>query len=94
MSAQVVIWRHAFRNALIPLVTIIAISISSVFSGALITETLFAYPGVGRLIYSSIMGNDFNVAMVSFVISVSMVLLFNLFADLLYGFVDPRISYK
>ena len=89
-----VIWRHAFRNALIPLVTIIAISISSVFSGALITETLFAYPGVGRLIYSSIMGNDFNVAMVSFVISVSMVLLFNLFADLLYGFVDPRISYK
>ncbi len=94
MSAQVVIWRHGFRNALIPLVTIIAISFSSIFSGALITETLFAYPGVGRLIYSSIMGNDFNVAMISFVISVSMVLFMNLVADLLYGVVDPRISYK
>lgn len=94
MSAQVVIWQHGFRNALIPLVTIIAISFSSIFSGALITETLFAYPGVGRLIYSSIMGNDFNVAMISFVISVSMVLFMNLVADLLYGVVDPRISYK
>lgn len=94
MSNQVVIWRHGFRNALIPLATIIAISISSIFSGALITESLFAYPGVGRLIYSSIMGNDFNVAMVSFVLSVAMVLIFNLLADILYGFIDPRISFK
>ncbi len=94
LTRQVVIWQHGFRNALIPLVTIIAISLSSIFSGALITETLFAYPGVGRLIYSSVMGNDFNVAMVSFIISVSMVLIMNLVADLLYGVVDPRISYK
>ena len=94
MSNQVVIWKHGFRNALIPLVTIIAISISSIFSGALITETLFAYPGVGRLLYTAIIGNDFNVAMVSFIISVSMVLIMNLAADLLYGVVDPRISYK
>lgn len=94
LTRSVVVWRHGFRNALIPLITIVALSLSSVFSGALITETLFAYPGVGRLIYSSIMGNDYNVAMVSFVISVSMVLLMNLVADLLYGVVDPRVSYK
>ncbi len=94
LSAKVVIWKHGFRNALIPLITIVALSLSSIFSGALITETLFAYPGVGRLIYSSIMGNDYNVAMVSFVISVSMVLLMNLLADLLYGVVDPRVSYN
>lgn len=94
LSNNVVIWKHGFRNALISLVTVVAISISSIFSGALITETLFAYPGVGRLLYSSITGNDFNVAMVSFNISVSMVLLMNLAADLLYGVVDPRISYK
>lgn len=94
LSAQVVIWRHGFRNALIPLITIVALSLSSIFSGALITESLFAYPGVGRLLYSSIMGNDFNVAMISFMISVSMVLLMNLAADLLYGVVDPRVSYK
>ncbi len=94
LANQVVIWRHGFRNALVPLVTIVAISFSSIFSGALITETLFAYPGVGRLIYSSIIGNDYNVAMISFVISVSMVLLFSLVADILYGVIDPRISYK
>ena len=94
LTSQVVIWKHGFRNALIPLITVVALSISSIFSGALITETLFAYPGVGRLIYSSIIGNDFNVAMVSFVISVSMVLIMNLIADLLYGVVDPRVSYN
>lgn len=94
MSENVVVWRHGFRNALIPLITITAISVSSVFSGALITETLFAYPGVGRLIYTSIMGNDFNVAMIAFIISIAMVLIMNLVADLLYGVADPRISYK
>lgn len=94
LSNQVVIWKHGFRNALIPLITIVALSLSSIFSGALITESLFAYPGIGRLLYSSIMGNDFNVAMISFMISVSMVLLMNLAADLLYGVVDPRVSYK
>lgn len=94
MSEKVVIWKHGFRNALIPLITIVAISFSSVFSGALITESLFAYPGVGRLIYTSIIGNDFNVAMISFIISIAMVLVMNLVADLLYGAADPRISYK
>lgn len=94
LRSQVVIWRHGFRNALIPLITVVALSLSSIFSGALITETLFAYPGAGRLIYSSIMANDFNVAMVSFIISVSMVLLMSLVADILYGVVDPRVAYK
>ena len=94
LSSYVVIWNHGFRNALIPLVTVVALSLSSIFSGALITESLFAYPGVGRLLYSSIMGNDFNVAMISFMISVSMVLIMSLVADLLYGVIDPRVSYK
>ncbi len=94
LPENIVIWRHGFRNALIPLITIIALSFSSIFSGALITESLFAYPGVGRLLYTSIIGNDFNVAMISFIISITMVLVMNLVADLLYGVVDPRISYK
>lgn len=93
LSRQIVIWRHAFRNALIPLITILALSISSIFSGAIITETVFAYQGVGKLTYDSIIGNDFNVAMVSFIISVAMVLIMNLVADILYGVADPRISY-
>lgn len=94
LSMSKVVWAHGFRNALIPLITILALSFSSLFSGALITETVFAYQGVGKLVYDSIMGNDFNVAMVSFIISVAMVLFFNLVADILYGVVDPRISYK
>lgn len=94
LSENIVIWTHGFRNALIPLITIVTISLSSVFSGALITETLFAYPGVGRLIYSSIIGNDFNVAMISFIISIAMVLIMSLIADILYGVADPRITYS
>lgn len=94
LPRQIIIWRHAFRNALIPLITILALSISSIFSGAIITETVFAYQGVGKLTYDSIIGNDFNVAMVSFIISVAMVLVMNLVADLLYGVADPRISYS
>lgn len=89
-----VVMNHAFRNALLPLITILALSLGSVFSGATITETVFAYQGVGKLVYDSIIANDFNVAMVSFMISVSMVLFFNLIADILYGFADPRISYS
>ncbi|WP_347356611.1 ABC transporter permease [Bdellovibrio sp.] len=94
LSRSTVIWQHGFRNALIPLITILALSFSGLFSGAILTETVFAYQGVGKLVYDSIIGNDYNVAMISFVISVSMVLLMNLVADILYGFADPRISYQ
>jgi peptide/nickel transport system permease protein len=94
LERKIVIWKHGFRNALIPLITIIALSFSGLFSGAILTETVFAYQGVGKLVYDSIMANDYNVAMISFIISVSMVLLMNLLADILYGFADPRISYN
>ncbi len=94
LNYRTVVFQHGFRNALIPLITIVAISFSSLFSGALITETVFAYQGVGKLVYDSIIGNDFNVAMVSFMISVIAVLVMNLVADILYGIVDPRISYS
>ena len=85
---------HGFRNALIPLITIVALSFSTLFSGAIITETVFAYDGVGRLVFLSIQRNDFNVAMIAFMISVSWVLLMNFVADLLYGLADPRITYS
>lgn len=91
---RMVLWKHAFRNALIPLITIAALSISGIFSGAILTETVFSYQGVGKLVYDSIIANDYNVAMIAFIISVSSVLLMNLVADLLYGFADPRITYS
>lgn len=94
LSRQTVTWKHGFRNALIPLITVLAISFSSLFSGAILTETVFNYQGIGKLVYESIISNDFNVAMIAFVISVSMVLLMSLIADILYGVADPRISYK
>jgi len=94
LSRNAVIWKHGFRNALLPLITIVTLSLSGIFGGALITETVFAYQGVGKLVYDSIIGNDFNVAMVSFIISVTMVLIMNLLADIFYGFADPRISFK
>lgn len=92
LSRVVVIWQHGFRNALLSLITMVTLSFSGVFSGATITETVFAYQGVGKLVYDSIIANDFNVAMISFMISVSMVLIFNLIADIMYSFADPRIS--
>jgi len=94
LSRSVVIIRHGLRNALLPLVTLVALSISGIFSGAVIIETLFSYQGVGKLVFDSISGNDFNVAMVSFLISIGMVLVMNLVADILYAYVDPRIEYK
>ncbi|MBN1983792.1 MAG: ABC transporter permease [Chitinivibrionales bacterium] len=89
-----VLFVHALKNALIPLITIVSLSVAFIFAGAIITETVFAYQGIGKLVYDSIVANDFNVAMVSFMLTIVMVLFFNLVADILYGVVDPRISYK
>jgi peptide/nickel transport system permease protein len=87
-----VVWKHGFRNALLSIITMVALALSQVFSGAVITETIFSYQGVGKLLFDSIQSNDYNVAMVSLMISVSMVLIFNLIADVAYSFADPRIK--
>ncbi len=85
---------HALRNALIPVVTVLALSFGSLFSGALVTETMFAYPGMGKLIYDAILGNDFNLALAGLLLATAMVLIGNLGADLAYAAIDPRISYR
>ncbi len=89
-----VVVRHVLRNALLPVVTIIALSFGTLFSGALITETMFAYPGMGKLIYDSVMGNDFNMALVALLFATLVTLLANLAADIAYAWLDPRISYS
>jgi peptide/nickel transport system permease protein len=89
-----VVWRHALRNALIPTVTILALECGTLLSGALITETMFAYLGMGKLIFDSILANDFNVALVGLLFACSVTLLLNLIADILYAALDPRISYR
>jgi peptide/nickel transport system permease protein len=88
-----VVWRHALRNALIPVVTVLALDFGALFSGALITETVFSYPGMGKLIYDAILGNDFNLALVGLLFATLLTLVGNLLADLAYAKLDPRISY-
>ncbi len=83
---------HALRNALVPVVTVMALSFGGLFSGALVTETMFAYPGMGKLIFDSIMGNDYNLALVALLFATILTLVGNLIADLAYVALDPRIG--
>jgi peptide/nickel transport system permease protein len=79
---------------MIPVVTVVALHFGALFSGALVVETMFAYLGMGKLIYDSIIGNDFNVALVGLLFATLLTLLSNLGADVLYAWLDPRISYE
>jgi peptide/nickel transport system permease protein len=94
MNERVVILKHVVRNALIPVVTLVALQMPAVFGGAIVTEQIFRIPGIGSLLISAILANDTPVIMaVTFVFS-CLVVLFNLIADLLYGWLDPRITYR
>jgi peptide/nickel transport system permease protein len=94
LSEQVTVVKHVVRNALIPVVTLLALQIPTVFGGAIITEQIFRVPGIGSLLISSILANDTPVVMaITFVFS-ALVVLSNLVADILYGWLDPRISYR
>jgi peptide/nickel transport system permease protein len=87
-----VLWRHAFANALAPVLTILALSFGGLFSGALITETMFAWPGMGKAIYQAILDNDYNLALVGLLLATFATIVGNLLADLAYAWVDPRVS--
>lgn len=91
-SERVVLWRHAFSNALAPVLTILALSFGGLVSGALITETMFAWPGMGKAIYQAILENDYNVALFGLLIATAATIAGNLLADLAYAWVDPRVS--
>ena len=94
LSEGTTVVKHVVRNALIPVVTLIALQIPAIFTGAVITEQIFRIPGVGSLLIASILANDTPVIMaITFVFS-CLVVVFNLVADILYGWLDPRISYR
>ena len=93
LSEKVVVLKHVVRNAMIPVVTLVALQMPAVFGGAIVTEQIFRIPGIGSLLIDAILRNDTPVIMaVTFVFS-CLVILFNLIADVLYGWLDPRISY-
>jgi len=89
-----IVLKHALRNAMLPIVTILALDLGALFSGALVTETVFAWPGMGKLIYDAIMGNDYNLALVALLLATLVTLLGNLLADIAYAWLDPRIRYR
>src|SRR5215469_939193 len=89
-----VVWRHALRGALVPIATILALSFGSLVSGALVTEEMFAYPGMGKLIFDAVMGNDYNLALAALLLATAVTMLANLAADLAYAWLDPRVSYR
>ncbi len=94
LAERVVITKHVVRNALIPVVTLVALQMPAVFGGAIVTEQIFRIPGIGSLLIDAILRNDTPVIMaVTFVFS-ALVIFFNLIADILYGWLDPRISYR
>jgi len=94
LAERITIVKHVVRNALIPVVTLISLQVPTIFAGALITEQIFRVPGIGSLLISSILANDTPVVMaITFVFS-ALVVIFSLIADLLYGWLDPRISYR
>ncbi len=88
-----VVWRHALPNALVPVVTVLALELGGLFSGAMIVETIFAYPGMGKLIFDAVMGNDYNLALVALLFATFTTLAGNLGADLAYAPLDPRVRY-
>jgi peptide/nickel transport system permease protein len=89
-----VTWRHALPNALVPVVTLLALELGGLFSGALVTETIFGYPGMGKLIFDAIMGNDYNLALMALLFATFTTLAGNLGADLAYTRLDPRVRYE
>jgi len=93
LSRTRVMTRHALRNALIPLVTVVAIDIGAVFGGAIITERVFSWQGMGALLVQGVVTKDVNVLLAWLMVTSVLVVLFNLIADVLYAVLDPRIRY-
>jgi peptide/nickel transport system permease protein len=93
LSDRVVVYKHAMRNALIPIVTLLGLSFGSMLSGAVIVETVFGWPGIGRYLVTGIQNRDFPVVQGAVLIIAVGFVLANLLTDVVYGFVDPRIRY-
>jgi peptide/nickel transport system permease protein len=94
LSEPRVVVRHALKNAAIPFVTVAALELPELFGGALVTEQIFGWPGMGRLFYDSVTRYDYPVLMGILAISATFVVLANLLADVIYGYLDPRIRYS
>lgn len=93
LSEKVVVYKHAFKNALIPVVTVMGLQFGILLGGAVLTETVFAWPGVGRLLVDSILARDYPVVQGTVLVLAFTFVMINLAVDIIYAFLDPRISY-
>jgi len=93
LPLRLVNFRHGLRNALLPLVTLMALDMPTIFGGAVFIETIFSWPGMGRLFWDAARGRDYPILLAVVMIEAALILFFNLIADVLYGFLDPRIRY-
>lgn len=91
---RLVLFKHALRNSLIPIITILGLSIPGLFGGAVITETVFSWPGMGQALINSLVSKDFNVVMLCLMLLAILTVVFQLLTDLVYAVVDPRIRYS
>ena len=94
ISETAVVYRHALRNAVLPVVTIVGLNIKTLITGAVLTETVFAWPGIGRLTYEALTARDYPVLMAMFIFVGILVVVANLVTDLAYAYLDPRIRFK
>jgi peptide/nickel transport system permease protein len=93
LAERVILWRHALRNALIPLVTVIALNLPRLLGGAVVIEAVFAWPGMGTLAITAVQGRDYPVIMAINLITAVLILVSNMLADVIYAVIDPRIKY-
>jgi ABC-type dipeptide/oligopeptide/nickel transport system permease component len=91
LNETVVIWKHCLRNALIPVLTIWGVFVGNLITGAIVTETVFAWPGIGRLTYEAVIFRDFPLLQAIIILKSVLILGINLLVDILYAYVDPRI---
>ena len=94
LPEKMVLYKHALRNALVPLVTLLALDLPYIFGGAIFVEILFSWPGMGRLYYQAALQRDYPVLMAVLIIGASFIILSNLLADIVYAYLDPRIRFE
>jgi peptide/nickel transport system permease protein len=94
LKERMVFMRHVLRNSALPIITILGVQTATILSGSIVTETIFSWPGIGRLIFSAVIGRDFPLVQVAVLIIATAVVIVNFLVDLLYGILDPRISVR
>ena len=94
MPYRVVIWKHALKNAALPIITLFAVNFALLLGGAVVTESIFAWPGIGRLLVESIFARDYTVIQTVVFFSATIIVIINTVVDLCYAWLDPRVRYS